>query len=693
MGLYSPHLEAYQPNMRRTSSFLLILFAIALAVGCAQTNFDVTGKPAAAWPTITPTRIAVIATRPSDGPRATSSPPIPSPGGHPNTLPRLVPTITLAPLVIHEAPLQFWTNPNDINGLLYDGQYLWAATRGGVVRWQTGSGESRVFTLNDGLMSLATQGLAQDGEGHIWVGYVDHPAWSEYDGEKWISYEPREKAVASKYRAMLTAMNLDPRLWSKREGGEQIWLPTFDGRVAAYDGNKWSIYGQQEGVTQNVWMVCVTVGGRVWAVGERISTAKEGDKRWKSYSLPGEAPEDSETTDLAVDGQGRAWLTFTSHHPQSVGVGCLDPETNRWTAYTHALNPAIPRQIYDVEIAQDGTIWLCGDEGVAFCRPGTSWEHLSWGISVQALARDEQEHLWVGSAHGIWFAAANGKDLRGPWLVPASIPSNEVSSLARDSQGTLWIGSPRGLSYATTSGATGIALDKHVLCLASRTGGEVWVGASDGLYKAQDHGSLQRVLAQPVTRMAFDAYGTLWICTPDGQIGPLSDSGWRPKARLAESALPVHDMLILADGSVWLGTANGLGMLSPEGSFAWADPEERFLKEDTRALALGPDGTLWIGTTNGLARRSPTGGLVRLTSTGTKGGLRSPEIRDLYMASDGTLWIATSRGISLRTPETDWFYFDLPGVKAIYPESPEVLWAGTQGGLYRLRRELFIAAS
>lgn len=680
--------------MRHRVSALLALLHIALAVGCVQTSFDpyATRKPSTVRLTAAPTHVVVSPVASPGRPRDVSPASTLSAGDGLEAIPQPAPTLKLAPLIVSEALLLSWTNPNDINDLLRDGQYLWAATSGGVVRWELDSGESRVYTHSDGLVSLAIRGLAQDGEGHIWVGYADHPAWSEYDGEKWSSYASREEAVTSRYKAMLNAKRLDPRLWGKREGGERVWLPTFDGKIKAYDGHNWYAYGPQEGVTPNARLVCVSAGGRVWAVGESISTAKEGERQWKSYSFPGEAPEASETTDLAVDGQERAWLAFASHHPQSVGVACLDPETSRWIVYTQALNPAIPRQIYNLDIAQEGTLWLYGDEGIAFAHPGTPWEHLSWGIPVQALARDEKRSLWwIGSSHGIWLVAPSSGELQGPWLVPTSIPSNEITSLAMDSRGTLWIGTPRGLSYATASGVTGIALNEEVFCLASDARDELWAGTSKGLYQVRNDGSCQKMLVHPVTRLAFDAQGTLWICTLDGQLGPLDSAEWRPKARLLDSAMPLHDMIIRADGSVWLGTANGLATLSPEGDFAWANPEERFLKEDTRALALGPDETLWIGTTSGLARRLPAGELVRLTPTSTGGGLRATEIRDLHMTPDGTLWIATSAGISLRTPKADWFYFDLPGVQVLYPESPEAIWIGTKGGLYRLRRELFIA--
>jgi ligand-binding sensor domain-containing protein len=594
---------------------------------------------------------------------------------------------------VGKGAVQCWTDPNDINGLLYDGQYLWAATGGGVVCWKPDGTEPRLYTMSDGLASQAIRGIAQDGDGHIWVGYADCGSWSEYDGEGWHTYDTREKAVASRYKAMLTSLRTDPRLWSRRDAGDWLWASTSDGGVEAYDGSKWRVYGQREGVTQGTWLVAVATEGRVWAVGEGINTAEEGDRQWEDHSLPGEAPEDSAAADLTVDAQGRAWLAYTSRHRQGGGVGCLDAEASRWTIYEHALDSSIPRQVHGVEIEKDGTIWLCGEGGIALRRPGGHWEAIPLGdIVAGSFARSGDGRFWIGTAHGIWTATADGTDLRGPWLVPTSIIDNEINGLAMDDKGALWLGTPKGLSYIEANGKAGILIGEAIRVLAASPKGEIWAGTSGGLYVVQGDRSGRQVLDVAVVALAFDAQGQLWACTQDGQIGKVDSTGWQPKGSVAALAItPPRDMLIQGDGAIWLGTANGLGILSADGAFAWAGDADRVLKEDIRAMALGSDGYIWVATTGGLARRSPAGGWVRLTITSTGGGLRSTEIRHLLVDREETLWVATSAGLSARTAKTDWFYYDLPGVRTIWSEPSGIIWVGTQGGLYRLQRDLLVA--
>jgi len=44
-----------------------------------------------------------------------------------------------------------YTNGNYVNDLAFEGNYLWAATEGGVVRWDVRDGSYRKYTRSDGL--------------------------------------------------------------------------------------------------------------------------------------------------------------------------------------------------------------------------------------------------------------------------------------------------------------------------------------------------------------------------------------------------------------------------------------------------------------------------------------------------------------------------------------------------------------
>jgi len=60
-----------------------------------------------------------------------------------------------------------FTDGNQIRDLLIVGDDLWAATEGGVVRWNMEKGTYQKYTTADGLMSNSVQAIAQDA-GFIW---------------------------------------------------------------------------------------------------------------------------------------------------------------------------------------------------------------------------------------------------------------------------------------------------------------------------------------------------------------------------------------------------------------------------------------------------------------------------------------------------------------------------------------------
>ncbi len=618
---------------------------------------------------------------------------VPSPTPAIESLPR--PLSSLITVTVTDEALQYWVDPNDITGLLYDDPYLWAATGGGVVRWHVPSGEWQLYTTRSGLASHAIRGIAQDQEGHIWVGYADHASWSEYEGERWHTYASREAAVVARYEAMRAARHFDARLWACRPSGTWLWLPTANGRMQAYDGKTWRTYGESEGVTRGTWLVAVSSAGRVWAVGQGISTAEEGERWWQDHSLFSGIGEDGEITGIAVDGQGRLWLTFAGPQRTTGGAANLDFAQSRWTSYQNFLEPAIPKQVYGIETDREDTVWLWGEGAISFRRPGGRWQMLAiQSITACSLARDQKGRFWIGTNHGIYSVASTGKDLHGPWLLPTPLIGNAVNSLAMDRRGTLYIGTTRGVSRIASSGITSAVTTEKATLLAVDPGGQAWMGTASGLYALSNAGPEQRVLGEIPSAMAFDRQGTPWVCTEDGRIGKLQSSGWQVVSNAdALGGAAIRDIIFGPDGTLWLATSNGLATLSPSGEVALVPTKEGLPPQNVRALAVGADGSLWVGAASGLVRRTASGDWALYTTTSTEGGLRSMDIWDLAVDGKGTLWIATSAGISARTKDADWSYFDLPGVRKVWPEPSGVIWVGTLGGLYRLRPEIYIRIS
>lgn len=606
--------------------------------------------------------------------------------------PTPTPTPWTGSLTFTDADLQYWSNPNDISGLVRQGDVIWAATPGGVVRW-TSDGRHRLYTDNDGLVSQAILGIALDSDGHPWVGYADGGAWSEYDGRTWHTYTWREDAVELRYEAMRNARHFDPRLWVSRSESGWVWLPTKNGQLKAYDGQRWRTYGEYEGVTRGTWLVDVSASGRVWAVGSGLSTAEEGGRWWDDRTLFSSIAGREWITGIAAD-SGGVWLSYRGPRDRGGGVCRFDWGDNRWQGHMHDLNPLVPTQVHDVSVTPGDVVWVSGADSLVYREPQRPWTGLLKGeFEVQSFVLGPQGEVWLGSADGLWHADRGGTILGRPWRVPSPSLGSEVRALTRDRSGSIWVATPHGVTHISSDGATAVVLDGEALCLASSINGQVWAGTPTGLYKVGEGKAPGRVLGEPIVALDVDSEERTWACTDSGRVQTVADEGAQIVLELRDhlSVLP-RDMAVDSTGTAWFATELGLGILAPDGEFRLATVEDGLLSEDVRAVAVGPDDAVWMATARGLARRLPTGRWTRFTTESTGGGLRSMGMWDVHVDPDGVLWMATDAGISRRTPETDWSYYDLPGVRHVLPgPGSDAIWVGSPNGLYRLRGHVLIA--
>jgi ligand-binding sensor domain-containing protein len=505
---------------------------------------------------------------------------------------------------------------------------------------------------------------------------------------------------------MLAARRCDPRLWSRRPDGDWLWSTNYDGEVQAYDGKRWRTYGTYEGVTHGTWLVDVSLQGRVWAVGRGISTAEEGERWWEDHDLFSEIADRTRITSMAVDQGGRLWLGFTGEGAGDGGVCRYDMAEERWAGWLHQLNALVPRQVYDVRLDPDGTIWLAGEGGLSYHVRGQPWQQIPLAdMAVRAFARDGAGRVWLATEKGIWSVdLQDDNDRLGPWRVPSPIMGGQMVGLARDSAGRLWVATKAGVSYIGPDGSTGIAMQGEVLSLVVGPDDRVWVGTRDGLYALTGVGAQpMRWLDEPVVALTFDADGTPWTCTEGGEILRITAPGGEAVARMSdltalsqrvdrEGTLP-RRMAMDVEGNLWLATTLGLGRLRPEGVWELETSEGGLLSDDVRSVTVDGEGVVWMATAKGLARRRPDGRWTRFTTESTEGGLRSMEMWDVTVDERGDLWMATSAGLSRREPEAaDWSYFDVAELHQVVPDPARgVVWAATRNGLYRVKTSGMIA--
>lgn len=343
---------------------------------------------------------------------------------------------------------------------------------------------------------------------------------------------------------------------------------------------------------------------------------------------------------------------------------------------------------------------------------------------VRTLTFDRRGRLWIGTrgsgALVVDLAKNEARTLRRDPAQPASLADDSVFQFVEDAEGRMWVASQGGLDR--------VAEDGYV---------EAW---TPKLRAALPDGANPKVNA-----LRLDDRGTLWIGTDAGLLRRDSATGALGLLRHSTDPASLPDDRVLAilqdrGQRLWVGTANGLGLLDRRNEKFQVfrnDPADAASLPDDNVVSLLEDasGLLWVGTkTGGLARWNPRswsfghhrldgpvrgvtsfaedgrgvlwlgtfgGGLVavdRRTGATTRYGRTGPRaigddnVMALALDDQDRVWVATMRaGVARLDPATgsvqqflpdpdDPNALPVPGVMSLLHDSRGNVWVGTFGG-------------
>ena len=375
-----------------------------------------------------------------------------------------------------------------------------------------------------------------------------------------------------------------------------------------------------------------------------------------------------------------------------------------------------------LSLAQDalGFVWVGTGEGLvrydgvetAEYRRGADSTSIAGNV-VQALAAGDSGVVWVGTGSGL----ARYDPARDRFRRVRGLPSADVLSLAPDGAGGAWVGTAGGLAHVAASGAVD-AVERRtgdpaglphdvVSALHLAPDGDLWVGTGDGLARRRDGrfrtfrpGGAPAGLA--VSAVAASERGVLLVGTMGSYLLALDPGSGRftpvdvGPGIDAQNVTAVHED---ADGTVWVGTlGGGLRRLTP-GAAAPAvyrpEPGEpgSLAGDEVSALMEDRQGILWVATYDGLDRFDRARGTaVRLRADpDDPSSLSSDDVLAVLAARDGTLYVGgdgvldrsddgrTFRHAPARRPSGDAL-----AVRALHQDRGGAVWAGTDGGLFRV---------
>jgi ligand-binding sensor domain-containing protein len=651
--------------------FAGILLLGVLLPGCV----DVTTGP-----TPTTTLLPRLATSPT----STSTPsPVATATLGPSAAPVWSPTIALptpAPETTKVGPPGTWVNfthVERIHALVAEGGYVWAATNGGVVRWDMSDSSYVKYTRTDGLHRNKVTGIAIDAQGNKWFGTEDPTetvfdmyglgAVSRFDGQTWTIYGRLKEAIEAEYEAIRTTIK-ENDLWLV-DGEGQVWIVHYPG-VQVYDGERWVTYQSPDALVEyNPTALTMDALGRIWIAsvfefGHRQGVSVFDGQKWMQYR-PEDGLINAPVNDMTADEEGNVWCAT------DIGVSRFNGQ--EWINY--GWEDGLPSVVNRIAVDLSGGVWVATNEGVAFF-DGQAWQGygLADGLSgelVHALAFDETGRAWFGS-YGGFVDSFDGQTWRA-YATEDEIADSSVDGLAVDARGRVWIG-----GYKVLTVFDGQGWKNHTV--------------EDGYPGVVPWG------------MAADVTGNIWVYGINGIIKGTHDGAWTAYGSFQEAVEENYDDILTTLGPTNMWLVEPPDAIWVDGSrydgHVWASYEDTIPGYPNPATvgAVDAQGRLWFGSRSGGLRvfdgedwttydrdNSPLRDnwvreiLVRgdeWQAFSSEDGLIDDNILSLAIDQQGRVLVGTVGGISV-FDGVEWQSYPVMDVGDIVVDEGGNIWAGT----------------
>ena len=409
-----------------------------------------------------------------------------------------------------------------------------------------------------------------------------------------------------------------------------IWFGTYNGGIYKYSmaESKMDFYDLIRSGSSSNAVSCLTEDsrGRIWAGtwgggivvfnGDRINIINEanGLKASRIYDII----EDVEGNILIAD-QNNGLTIFKGDAFETINEKEILPDPNVNAIYQD----------------KTGSVWFGTNAGISRYYPGPEKKTVVYNKDKNAISEyirffreDKDGNLWVGANEGgvILYNMKTSKFEAQPYINSVLPQIDQVTALEIDRMNTLWIGTAEGVAVGT-------------------------INEQD----FRRFNSLDSIIINNITALYCDPNGDMWIGTePRGDKPGLFkfNSAKRYFKRVsAFSGMIPRNMVMDRKGVLWIGTNQGLKAFRNDSIIATITQDDGLLSNIVNLLSVGEDGSIYIGTNNGLNRYFPESN--RIISYTERNGFTGIEAKPnaVYKSTTGDLWFGTANGATKLSPE------------------------------------------
>jgi len=444
------------------------------------------------------------------------------------------------------------TAHNWIRQMSVDGDALWLATNGGLLRYDKAAGEAALFTRsNSGLSDNDILSVGCN-DGIVFAG-SRFGGVNRYDGMSFNCYDTSNSPL--------------------------LFGNDYTGFAFGADGSLW--------------------------IGGLMHVYEFSDGSWQTFSFPGaDYCAFLAFTAMAFDSKGTLWLgiegPYKSHLARILKDGTVE------------VIPMAFGSVNALAVDVNDGVWLSScNYGIAHY-DGSEFEYFNSVNSpfpnndANGICIDEANNVWFGT--GRYLCKYDGKEFSS-YELPDDV---RVSCLLADS-GNIWIGTFLDGLYQFSGGAFRHVYTAKCPMVTGEMGfhstvcndGNVYIAAKESLLRYDTADQWSRLFYKPGTlnnrasAVATADDGTLWVALYDTDTCLVRVAGRDTTCFTTEnSPLPrngVHTLATDRGGRLWAGTSSGLHLFDGSVWTCFDHTNTPLKSDDVYELCIGQDGKVWAG--------------------------------------------------------------------------------------------------
>jgi len=604
-----------------------------------------------------------------------------------------------------------------IYDIAVEGDYLWCATIGGLVKWDMRDSTYEIFPRLDNGQMFRSKSIFIDKKGNKWVslyrlyqGAQEGFGVGRFDGESWEVYSyfgnnfdyvhgiAEDNDGVMWYATLGGVLNFDGETWSKYTTEDGLvyhnvksiavdadnvkWFVTDGGGVSSFDGTTWTTYTSEDGLTNNFVKTIAVDDDNVKWFGTSYGVSSFDGTTWKIYTTANGLVYHN-VKSIAVDADNVKWFgTFN-------GVSNFNGTT--WTTYTTEDGLASNNVLCCS--AAEGKLWFV-TELDGYCGisefDGTTWkyyapeeEQIHVPQNVKKIFVDHTNTKWFSGMYYIglkrfdgnsWCSYSRDKNITG-----------EINSIAENHEGIMWFAKNDCLiradgetlafyddenSELPSNCIISVFVDyTNQLWISTRSGLCLYDGSTWTIYTQEN----SRLPDDDVSQIAEDQNGMMWFTYFDPCVCSYNGNEWSvytpENSGLTDNN--IYDIFIDKENVKWFATDGGISSFDNTKWENYNTENSGLVTDDIRAILVDSKGYLWAGSWyEGL---SVFDGNTWTQYNMENSSLPSNSVYDIAEDHDGVIWIGTFDGLASYDPGTSTFVAqketqpELVSIQGAYP--------------------------